>query len=90
MNDEMVATGRQLYLLDDRDSKGEVIGKAHESKLMVHPGSTKMYRDLKEFYWWSNMKREIAEYVTKCGMYQQMKVEYQKHVGQLQPLVIPE
>jgi hypothetical protein len=71
MNDEMVATGRQLYLLDDRDSKGEVIGKAHESKLMVHPGSTKMYRDLKEFYWWSNMKREIAEY---CGMYQQMKV----------------
>jgi hypothetical protein len=66
------------------------MGKAHESKLMVHPGSTKMYRDLKEFYWWSNIKREIAEYVTKCGMYHQMKVEYQKHVGQLQPLVIPE
>jgi hypothetical protein len=49
-----------------------------------------MYHDLKKFYWWSNMKREIAEYMTKCGMYQQMKVEYQKHVGQLQPLVIPE
>ena len=46
MNDEMVAIGRQLYLLDDKDLKGKVIGEAHESKLMVHPGSTKMYCDL--------------------------------------------
>lgn len=46
MNDGMVAIGRQLYLLDDKDLKGEVIGEAHKSKLMVHPGSTKMYCDL--------------------------------------------
>jgi len=51
MNDGMVAMGRQLYLLNDKDLKGEVMGKAHESKLMVHPGSTKMYHDLKKFYW---------------------------------------
>ncbi|XP_059669045.1 uncharacterized protein LOC132314167 [Cornus florida] len=25
-----------------------------------------MYRDLKEYYWWNNMKREIIEFVTKC------------------------
>jgi hypothetical protein len=28
--------------------------------LAIHPGSTKMYRDLKESYWWPKMKREIA------------------------------
>ena len=83
MNDGMVAIGRQLYLLDDKDLKGEVIGEAHKSKLMVHPGSTKMYCDLQEFYWWSNMEREIAEYVTKCEMYQEVRLEYQKYVGQL-------
>ncbi|XP_058071274.1 uncharacterized protein LOC131220345 [Magnolia sinica] len=42
----------------------EVLKAAHNSKLAMHPGSTKMYRDLKRTYWWDNMKKEIAEYVS--------------------------
>jgi hypothetical protein len=49
-----------------------------------------MYWDLKDFYSWSSMKKEVAEYVAKCEICQQVKVEHQKPVGLLQPLLIPE
>ncbi|KAI3733075.1 hypothetical protein L1987_64292 [Smallanthus sonchifolius] len=43
-----------------------VMDEAHKSRYPIHPGSDKMYKDLKELYWWPNMKREIAIYVGKC------------------------
>jgi len=52
--------GNIIYLPDDKVLKSEVLKEAHESKLTIHLGSTKMYRDLKESYWWPKMKREIA------------------------------
>ncbi|GJS00958.1 putative RNA-directed DNA polymerase [Tanacetum coccineum] len=36
----------------------------HKSKYSIHPGSVKMYQDLKKLYWWLNMKAEIATYET--------------------------
>nr|GFC40632.1 putative reverse transcriptase domain-containing protein [Tanacetum cinerariifolium] len=32
----------------------------------IHPGSTKMYHDLKQYFWWSGMKRDVATLVSKC------------------------
>jgi len=58
--DGLVVMGNITYLPDDKVLKSEVLKEAHESKLAIHPGSTKMYRDLKESYWWPKMKREIA------------------------------
>ena len=52
--------GNIIYLPDDKVLKSEVLKEAHESKLTIHLGSTKMYRDLKESYWWPKMKREIT------------------------------
>ena len=49
-----------------------------------------MYKDLKRNFWWEGMKRDIAEYVSKCITYQQVKAEHQKPSGLLQPLPIPE
>jgi hypothetical protein len=48
--DGMVAIGRRVYLLNDKNLKGEVMSEAHESKLAMHLGSTKMYHYLKKFY----------------------------------------
>jgi hypothetical protein len=70
--------------------KQMVLRKAHESKFSIHPGSTKMYQNLKHLYWWSNMKREIAKYVSKCRVCQQVKVEHQRPAWPLQLLKIPE
>jgi len=49
-----------------------------------------MYRDLKEYYWWPNMKKEIAEFMSNYEICQQVKIEHQKPAGELQSLTIPE
>jgi hypothetical protein len=49
-----------------------------------------MFKDLKQYYWWPMMKKEIAEYVAKCVICQQVKVEHKRPAGELQPLPIPE
>jgi hypothetical protein len=51
LEDEMVGMEKQVYLLDDKILKNKVLSEAHESKLAVHPYGTKMYCDLKDFYW---------------------------------------
>ena len=55
----------------------------------MHLGSTKMYRTLKEHYWWNGMKKEIASFVSRCLTYQQVKAEHQRPAGKIQLLPIP-
>ena len=64
--------------------------EAHKTRYSVHPGSDKMYLDLKKQYWWPNMKAEIATFVGKCMTCAKVKVEYQKPSGLLQQPEIPE
>nr|GEX16578.1 putative reverse transcriptase domain-containing protein [Tanacetum cinerariifolium] len=60
-----------------------------KSKYSIHPGSDKMYRDLKKLYWWPNMKAKIATYVSKCLTCARVKIEYQKPSGLLVQPEIP-
>jgi hypothetical protein len=62
----------------------------HDSAYSIHPGSTKMYQDLKEKYWWYGMKRDVAAHVALCDVCQRVKVEHQRPAGLLQPLKVPE
>jgi hypothetical protein len=55
----------------------------------MHPGSTKMYHDLRQQFWWTRMKRETARYVSECDTYRKAKVDYMNPGGLLQPLSIP-
>ncbi|GJU78293.1 reverse transcriptase domain-containing protein [Tanacetum coccineum] len=52
--------------------------ESHKSKYSIHPGSDKMYQDLKKLYWWPNMKAIIVEYVGKCLTCSRVKAECQK------------
>ena len=63
--------------------KREIIEEAHNSAYAMHPGSTKLYRTLKENYWWSGMKKNIAEFVARCLVCQQVKAEHQHPAGTL-------
>jgi hypothetical protein len=73
----------------DSNLKKEIFDEAHLSKFSIHQGSTKMYQDLKENFWWSNMKFDIAKYVSECDTCHGMKASHLKSAGVLQPLSIP-
>ncbi|KAA3486557.1 integrase [Gossypium australe] len=66
-----------------------ICNEAHNSRLSVHPGSTKMYNDLKQHYWWHSMKQDISDFVSKCLICQQVKAKHQVPSGLLQPIMIP-
>ncbi|GJU42720.1 reverse transcriptase domain-containing protein [Tanacetum coccineum] len=66
-----------------------IMRESHKSKYSVHPGSDKMYQDLKKLYRWPNMKTEISTYVSKCLTCAKVKAEYQKPSGLLVQPMIP-
>ncbi|KAG8474369.1 hypothetical protein CXB51_034047 [Gossypium anomalum] len=61
----------------------KILQEAHSSSLSIHPGSTKMYNDLKKMYWWIGMKRDISKFVSRCLICQQVKVEHQLKENQI-------
>ena len=70
--------------------KKMILEEGHRSNLSVHPGTTKMYQDLKQIFWWPNMTKEVSEFVYACLVCQKAKIEHQKPSGRLQSLEIPE
>ena len=75
---------------DDNDLRKAILEEAYSGSFSIHPGSTKMYQDLKMSFWWYGMKRDISEFVTKCLVCQRVKVEHQVPSGLLQSIRIPE
>ncbi|GJU75999.1 putative reverse transcriptase domain-containing protein [Tanacetum coccineum] len=69
--------------------RGLIMLESHKSKYSIHPGSDKMYHDLRKLYWWPNMKADIATYVSKCLTCAKVKAEHQKPSGLLQQPEIP-
>ncbi|GJR53047.1 putative reverse transcriptase domain-containing protein [Tanacetum coccineum] len=67
-----------------------IMDAAHTSRYSIHPGADKMYYDLRDLYWWPGMKRNIAEYVSRCLTCSKIKAEHQKPSGLLQQPEIPE
>ena len=80
----------RLAIADSPDLREALMTEAHRSKFAIHPGSTKMYRDMKRHYWWKGMKRDVASFVARCMICQQVKAEHQRPPGLLQPLEVPE
>ena len=71
----MLIFGNRLCVPNDETLKQEILDEAHNSAYAMHPGGTKMFRTLREHYWWPNMKREITAFVSKCLICQQVKAE---------------
>jgi len=67
----------------------KILSEAHNTMYSIHPGGTKMCRDLRQTFWLNNMKRYIANYVNKCLPCSAIKAEHQWPTGELQPLEIP-
>nr|GEU84976.1 putative reverse transcriptase domain-containing protein [Tanacetum cinerariifolium] len=60
-----------------------IMHESYKSKYSIHPGSDKMYQDMKRLYWWPNMMAGIATYVRKCLACAKVKAEHQRPSGLL-------
>ncbi|WVZ90159.1 hypothetical protein U9M48_036486 [Paspalum notatum var. saurae] len=79
----------RLVVPRDMELRKKILDEAHTSMFTIHPGSNKMYQDLKQKFWWTRMKREIAKYVSECDVCQRVKADHLKPAGMLQPLAVP-
>nr|GEX46137.1 putative reverse transcriptase domain-containing protein [Tanacetum cinerariifolium] len=71
------------------DLRTVIMHESHKSKYSIHPGSDKMYQDMKKLYWWSNMKADITTYVRKYLTCAKVKAEHQIPLGLLVRHEIP-
>jgi hypothetical protein len=78
----------RVCITNDAELKRVILSEAHQSLYTVHPGNTKMYRDLRKNYWWKGMKKDIAQYVEQCLTCQQIKVEHQKRISPYLPVCL--
>jgi hypothetical protein len=81
---------KRICVLEIEHLRQLILREAHELAYSIHPGSTKMYQDLKEKYWWYGLKRYVATHVALCDVCQRVKAEHQRPAGLLQPLKVPE
>ena len=81
---ERVCVSRSLVL------RKMLLEEGHKSRLSIHPGMTKMYKDLKATFWWTGMKTDVADCVASCLVCQKVKIEHQRPGGTLEPLDIPQ
>ena len=79
----------RLVVLSNEKLKRKILNEAHHSKLSIHPGSNKMYHDLRQLYWWSYMKQDITQFVAECDTCGRIKADHMRTPGYLQPLPIP-
>ncbi|KAL0401648.1 UNVERIFIED_CONTAM: hypothetical protein Slati_4194700 [Sesamum latifolium] len=70
--------GKRMCVPNVGELRTEIMHEAHYAQYAMHPGGTKMYRDLRPYYWWPTMKKDVAEFVAKCLTCQQVKTEH-KH-----------
>jgi hypothetical protein len=81
---------KDIICVPDIESLRETILKeAHDSDYSIHLGSTKIYLDLKQMYWWYGLKRDVAAHVAMCDVCQRVKAEHQRPARLLHPLKIP-
>jgi len=79
----------QLCVPRNEELRKQILEEAHNAHYSMHLAGTKMYGDLRQYFWWNNMKKEVAEYVDKYLTCQKVKAEYQRPVDELWPLGIP-
>jgi hypothetical protein len=80
----------RICVPDIESLRETILKEAHDSDYSIHPGSTKMYQDLKQKYWWYGLKRDVAAHVIMCNVCQRVKAEHQRPTRLLYPLKIPE
>ncbi|KAK8934166.1 hypothetical protein KSP39_PZI014581 [Platanthera zijinensis] len=90
LEDGLLRKDDRLCVPNVGNLREELLYEAHHTKYSIHPGSTKMYKDVKKLFWWPGLKKDVALYVARCQTCALVKAECQKPGGFLKSLPIPE
>ena len=66
VNDGTVYFRGRICVPNEEELKHDILAEAHATPYSIHPGSTKMYRDLRMHYWWPKMKKNVTQFVEHC------------------------
>jgi hypothetical protein len=80
-NQGIVWFNNHIVVPKDDEVRQQILDKVHLSRYSIHPENTKMYQDLKQHYWWTKMKIEIARYVARCDTCRRVKAIHMKTAG---------
>ncbi|XP_074299739.1 uncharacterized protein LOC141630895 [Silene latifolia] len=89
-SDGSLRFGQRWCVPANKELKKKILTEAHATPYSVHPGGDKLYKDLKKTFWWPNIKKEVAEFVSRCLTCQRVKGEHKRPQGKVQPLDVPE
>ncbi|KAL5570902.1 hypothetical protein UlMin_020499 [Ulmus minor] len=56
----------RLCIPNDPEMRNQILSEAHSTPYSVHPGTSKMYKDLRGHFWWPGMKKDVIEFISKC------------------------
>ncbi|XP_028105178.1 uncharacterized protein LOC114304203 [Camellia sinensis] len=66
MSNGMLKFHNRICVPDLPELKNKILVEAHSLRFTIHLGNTKMYQDLKECFWWTRMKKDIASHVSNA------------------------
>jgi hypothetical protein len=85
-NDLVRFRGR-LCVPQKSEVKMDILRETHKTPYTVHPSETKMYKDLKQNFWWKRMKVDVSKYVAACEVCQRVKAEHKRPASLLKPCI---
>ena len=80
-SDDILRFRGRICVPADAEIRRQILSEGHSSMFTVHPGTTKMYRNLRTHFWWSGMKRDVAKFVARCAVCHQVKAEHLRPGG---------
>jgi hypothetical protein len=78
----------RIVVPKNHELRKQILDEAHLYKFSIHPGSSKMYQDLKQNFWWTRMMREISQHIAECDTCQRVKASHLKVAGTLVIVII--
>ncbi|XP_075515904.1 uncharacterized protein LOC142550712 [Primulina tabacum] len=89
-SDDSLRLNGRLVVPDIPELHTAILKESHCSRYSIHPGGRKMYHILRPQFWWKNMKKDMAEFVSRCMICQQVKAEQMRPGGLLHSLEVPQ
>ena len=54
----------KLCVLNVMDLRKNILYESYNNVFTMHHGGNKMHQDMKQYYWWRGIKKDISEYVS--------------------------